>query len=486
MAVRLPVYTRAASGSTDVASGAPAAHASTHIQGASDEIDGDKLNQDYSPSNYTPTIAATSTATNQVASHFKGVDNALATKAALANAVMDGDAAGGALGGTYPNPTCTLAGDVSGATATNTVDKIKGVALDTASVGTPSDGQAIYYDNASSKYKAALAAGDVSGKYRALSVDKLKGVTLDTTTIGTPTNKGIVYYDSGSTSYKTAVPGGDVSGIPSAFSVDRIKATPVHTTAPTDGQVLQYIGANSRAEWTLPGWGKIYDQDFTTLSNATLSVGNNTVGGVTLSVIQLGSAGSTIKIVNGSGMEFKTGGVTSTWLTGTPTCGVVAWPWANLTGADPTKDHLVLANFDATNIALFVANSGYNVHVGTSRVDGTVTQMKTSSFNLSYYVVGASVTTGVYQNAAATVNSPDSLTDTAFAYRNVSRISAIGFTGAYGSDWPALSACNHKGVATRTAATSGADGAAGAFVAFGRALASVGTIYLKRLTILQG
>jgi hypothetical protein len=55
-------------------------HAASHIRAGSDEIDGDLLDVDYSPTNYTKTVAATSSHVDHLASHFKGVDNAIATE----------------------------------------------------------------------------------------------------------------------------------------------------------------------------------------------------------------------------------------------------------------------------------------------------------------------------------------------------------------------------------------------------------------------
>lgn len=53
-------------------------HASTHLSGSTDEIDGDKLDIDYTPSQYTPAIASPySDTTSQLASHLNGINTAL-------------------------------------------------------------------------------------------------------------------------------------------------------------------------------------------------------------------------------------------------------------------------------------------------------------------------------------------------------------------------------------------------------------------------
>jgi hypothetical protein len=54
------------------------AHASTHIHSGTDEIDGDLLDVDYSPSNYTSTSGSNgTTSTQELTSHLKGIDTKL-------------------------------------------------------------------------------------------------------------------------------------------------------------------------------------------------------------------------------------------------------------------------------------------------------------------------------------------------------------------------------------------------------------------------
>lgn len=56
----------------------PLSHASSHISGATDEVDGDQLDIDWNPSNYTPTTApAEVTSIDQLTAHLAGIDNAL-------------------------------------------------------------------------------------------------------------------------------------------------------------------------------------------------------------------------------------------------------------------------------------------------------------------------------------------------------------------------------------------------------------------------
>jgi hypothetical protein len=57
----------------------PLAHASDHIRGGSDEIDGDVLDIDYTPANYTRTVApAEVTNVEELTAHLAGIDAALA------------------------------------------------------------------------------------------------------------------------------------------------------------------------------------------------------------------------------------------------------------------------------------------------------------------------------------------------------------------------------------------------------------------------
>jgi hypothetical protein len=58
------------------------AHAARHITAAADEIDGDRLDIDFTPANYTPdTTPAEVTNVDHLSSHLKGIDNALAQQA---------------------------------------------------------------------------------------------------------------------------------------------------------------------------------------------------------------------------------------------------------------------------------------------------------------------------------------------------------------------------------------------------------------------
>jgi hypothetical protein len=61
-------------------------HASTHIRGGSDQIDGDLIDIDFSPIYYTSSIAPTSTHIEHLASHLQGIDNILTTKASITHA----------------------------------------------------------------------------------------------------------------------------------------------------------------------------------------------------------------------------------------------------------------------------------------------------------------------------------------------------------------------------------------------------------------
>ena len=58
----------------------PSTHAFTHEQGGSDEIDGDQLDIDFTPTNYTPdTSPAQVNDADQLSAHLAGIDNAIGT-----------------------------------------------------------------------------------------------------------------------------------------------------------------------------------------------------------------------------------------------------------------------------------------------------------------------------------------------------------------------------------------------------------------------
>lgn len=64
-------------------------HASTHITAGSDEIDGDELDIDWNPTNYTPITVTETTTVDSLSSHLKGIDDVLATIPPLSNAVVE-------------------------------------------------------------------------------------------------------------------------------------------------------------------------------------------------------------------------------------------------------------------------------------------------------------------------------------------------------------------------------------------------------------
>lgn len=78
----------------------PTAHASTHITGGSDEIDGDRIDIDFNPTNYTPTTSP-SEANNvdNLSAHLAGIDNRVAnattTSAGVVELAGDGENSSG-------------------------------------------------------------------------------------------------------------------------------------------------------------------------------------------------------------------------------------------------------------------------------------------------------------------------------------------------------------------------------------------------------
>ncbi len=55
------------------------AHAARHIQGGADEIDGDQLDVDFTPANYTPTTTGVAPDVDMLGAHLNGIDLALAS-----------------------------------------------------------------------------------------------------------------------------------------------------------------------------------------------------------------------------------------------------------------------------------------------------------------------------------------------------------------------------------------------------------------------
>jgi hypothetical protein len=67
---------------------APAAHAATHVRSGTDPVDGDLVDIDYVPTNYTRTLTPPTTSLEELTSHLRGIDLALAAAGGAATAVL--------------------------------------------------------------------------------------------------------------------------------------------------------------------------------------------------------------------------------------------------------------------------------------------------------------------------------------------------------------------------------------------------------------
>ncbi len=69
--------------------GAIGAHGGAHVRGGADEMDGDTLDIDFSPANYTPDISPSEvSSTEHLTAHLKGVDKKLTSLAEKAGKVL--------------------------------------------------------------------------------------------------------------------------------------------------------------------------------------------------------------------------------------------------------------------------------------------------------------------------------------------------------------------------------------------------------------
>jgi hypothetical protein len=66
----------------------PAAHATTHVRSGTDAIDGDLLDVDYVPANYTRTLTPPTTSLEELTSHLRGIDLALGAAGGAATAIV--------------------------------------------------------------------------------------------------------------------------------------------------------------------------------------------------------------------------------------------------------------------------------------------------------------------------------------------------------------------------------------------------------------
>ncbi len=153
-----------------------------------------------------------------------------------------------------------LGGDVSGSSSSNTVDRLKGKALNAAlaTIGASEDGYALIWTNGSSDWEAKpissgfTAGGDLSGTSSSQTVVKINGNAVSAQILGASTD-GYVLTWSNADGYYNAKPAGsitlagDVTGASTSNTVSKINGTTITTAggALTTGTVLRVTGASS-------------------------------------------------------------------------------------------------------------------------------------------------------------------------------------------------------------------------------------------------
>jgi endo-1,4-beta-D-glucanase Y len=144
-------------------------------------------------------------------------------------------------------PTVTLAGDVSGASGTTTVDKIKGNTV-------PANAAGALVNNGSGTLSwtalptSVTMGGDVTGASGTATVSKIKGNTVPVNGVGALTNDG-----NGTLTWATQAVtlSGDVSGASGATTVNKLKGN----TVPANGVGFLSNDGNGNLAWSPSGAG---------------------------------------------------------------------------------------------------------------------------------------------------------------------------------------------------------------------------------------
>ncbi len=233
----------------------------------------------------------------------------------------------------------TLAGDVTGPIASNTVEKIQGKSVSSAN---PSNGQILQW-NGSAWTPSSMSVtlnGDATGSSSSNTVTKIQGNSVANTA---PSNGQILQWNGSAWTPSTMAVtlGGDATGSSASNTVTKLQGKNVSSAAPANGQFLQWDGT----AWTP--------------TNLALTLGGDVTGSLAANTVTKLQGKSVSNTAPTSGQVLSWDG--SAWTPSTPAAGGgsgIKLPLDTTMSTTSTMLRMVNSNMNNTNAGLAVWMSG--------------------------------------------------------------------------------------------------------------------------------